>query len=325
MRSSSRRGFTLVELLVVITIIGILISLLLPAVQSAREAARRATCSNNLKQMGLASLQHEEAHGHFPTGGWGWGWAGDPDRGFSSAQPGGWHYNILPYIEQEALHEMGTGGNRAQGALRAASTVVLFHCPTRRRAATYPYTHGSPYVNIDRPPVVGRSDYAACGGDVNQGGCDYGPGSLTDGDNRTADSWANVLGGINSCNGVVCVHSEVKMAHVLDGASNTYLIGERYLDPDRYDDGVACDNDQGWDLGYDYDTNRWTNLSATPLQDRPGVSGCQQRFGSAHASGFHIVFCDGSVHKISYSIDPETHRRLGNRKDRMAIDFSELE
>ena len=100
-------GFTLVELLVVITIIGILIALLLPAVQSAREAARRTQCSNNLKQLALACLVHESTHGFFPTGGWGWHWVGDPDMGFDLKQPGGWIYNILPYIEQGALHDLG--------------------------------------------------------------------------------------------------------------------------------------------------------------------------------------------------------------------------
>ena len=106
-----RRAFTLVELLVVITIIGILIALLLPAVQQAREAARRAQCSNNLKQASLAMLQHEEKYKFLPTGGWGWFWVGLPDRGMGKTQPGGWLYCILPFIEQQPLYDLGSDGD----------------------------------------------------------------------------------------------------------------------------------------------------------------------------------------------------------------------
>ncbi len=101
------RGFTLVELLVVITIIGILIALLLPAVQAAREAARKLHCGNNLKQLALGALNHELAHGFFPSAGWGYLWVGDPDRGTGKEQPGCWVYATLPYVEQQALHDLG--------------------------------------------------------------------------------------------------------------------------------------------------------------------------------------------------------------------------
>ena len=99
-------GFTLVELLVVITIIGILIALLLPAVQAAREAARRLQCSNNLKQLGLGVLEHEESQGVFPSGGFGSKWVGDSDRGLGVRQPGSWMFSILPFIELDNLFQI---------------------------------------------------------------------------------------------------------------------------------------------------------------------------------------------------------------------------
>ena len=312
-------GFTLVELLVVITIIGILIGLLLPAVQSAREAARAAQCMNNVRQMAMAALHHAEAHGHFPTGGWGWRWAGDPDRGFSHRQPGGWHYNILPYLELDALHQMGAGltGEAKREAIgrRLQIPVSVFNCPTRRRSIAYPYVHGSPYFNAQRPPMIGRSDYAACSGDMAVPSIWQGPGSLPDGDAMSEEAWdAQPGGGHDEATGVIYRRSEIRIAHIRDGASNTYLLGERYLSPDDYFDGRSSGDDQGWDLGYDLDVNRWTHTDDAygPRRDTPGFSS-SRNFGSAHPAGFHMALCDGSVHRISYAIDPEIHRRLGHR------------
>jgi prepilin-type N-terminal cleavage/methylation domain-containing protein/prepilin-type processing-associated H-X9-DG protein len=143
MRSSkSIRGFTLVELLVVIAIIGILISLLLPAVQAAREAARRAQCVNNLKQLGLGCLNHESAVKMFPSAGIIAPLMGHPDAGVGFGQPGGWLFNILPYIEESTLYkaQQGKTGTPLQDAARLVDQTPLnaFYCPSRRPTQTYP-------------------------------------------------------------------------------------------------------------------------------------------------------------------------------------------
>jgi prepilin-type N-terminal cleavage/methylation domain-containing protein/prepilin-type processing-associated H-X9-DG protein len=304
---SQRLGFTLVELLVVIAIIGILIALLLPAVQAAREAARRMQCQNHLKQIGLASMVHEEFHGHYPTGGWAWNWAGESDRGFDKRQPAGWAFTILPYLEQELLFRMDSGltdaERRIAGRRQTETPVVTYYCPTRRSAIAYPFVHDPAFINIDRPNVIGRTDYAGCVGslwvpDPAANFSDYASGEAQE---VNPDS-----------NGVVFRVSSVTLSDITDGTSNTYLIGERNINPDMYTTGTETADDQGWDIGHDRDISRASQEAPAP--DRPG-SVRYRIFGSAHGSAFNMLLCDGSVHSIAYEIELAVHQHLGARND----------
>ena len=121
---NSRSASTLVELLVAIAIIGVLIAILLPAVQSARESARLAQCKNNLKNIGLGLLSYHDVHKQFPGGGWGHYWVGVPERGDGRGQPGGWIYAVLPFVEEGNLHDLGIGatGNAAIEQLNRLET-----------------------------------------------------------------------------------------------------------------------------------------------------------------------------------------------------------
>lgn len=303
-----RNGFTLVELLVVIAIIGMLVGLLLPAVQQAREAARQMQCNNNLHQIGIAALNHESQLQFYPSGGWSCGWAGDPDLGLGRTQPGGWTFSLLPYMEQNALFQLAADGNpsepnRAKITETLRTPLSIYICPSRRKAKLYPA--GSPAsANCNASDQLAKGDYASNYGVTDSVNTSGHPGSYSDALNDQGFVEQNY-------NGVILSTSEISTAEVTDGTSNTLLVGEKNKATNLYQLSCCCD-DNGLFCGADPDNGRVTKFR--PLQDRIGYVPRQQ-FGSPHAGALGFAMCDGSVHRISYSIDEETFQYLGNRAD----------
>lgn len=346
-------GFTLVELLVVIAIIGVLVALLLPAIQAAREAARRNSCKNNLKQLALGCLNHESTTKHFPTGGWGHDWIGDADRGSGQDQPGGWIYNVLPFIEEGAKHALPADGDKGliQAEQRAGALLLLqqpvnvINCPSRRTGTFVAGTTAGAKNcgNVSSDMLLGRGDYAASAGDRNIG---YGKGppsilaidfglykwDIIDGigslrkDIQFTDG-NGVL--VDQLTGVMFERSEMRMRNISDGTSNTYLCGERFINSDHYDTAQHTADNETWCTGSNNDNYR--PATKLPRADHPGPGPEGEAsedeggdlFGSAHPSTWHMAFCDGHVEGLSYDIDLLTLREQANRGN-AAVNLDDL-
>jgi prepilin-type N-terminal cleavage/methylation domain-containing protein/prepilin-type processing-associated H-X9-DG protein len=327
-----RGAFTLVELLVVIAIIGVLVALLLPAVQAAREASRRSKCMNSLRQFGLAFMNHHDTLQILPDGGENWSVTAYP-RSFqqgTGTQPGtpatapnqnwGWGYQILPYIEQTAVWQ-----NPSDEQVRGA-TLGIYFCSSRRRPMAIT-------VGPTVPPVpAGMLDYVG-----NAGTEAFLPPIQSQVVNGIEVDIPGAAVG-NGTDGVVVRRpgqfpnrgQSVRLAIITDGTSNTLLVGEKRLRPELLGRAQAHD-DQGFTSGWDRDEVCWGNVPPEP--DRRLQDGFYQ-FGSAHPSGFNAVFCDGSVRIIRYNIDSNNTvtatrplgvwQRLCKREDGLSVDDAGL-
>jgi prepilin-type N-terminal cleavage/methylation domain-containing protein len=321
------RGFTLVELLVVITIIGILIALLLPAVQAAREAARRSQCNNNLKQYGLALHNYHYSHNVFPPGTSSW----------DNPPYVGWQVRILPFAEQAPLFD------RVQAwAKQTAGSPAWYNAPigpnnlTARESVTVPYcmcpsdtserfrggwaqaSYSGSLGSQQTPSNNGACNIFFNGGSLANAGVNYeNPGGQS-GHGNTADP--SQISGMFSRFGMV-----IGMQHVTDGTSNTFFVGEILH--------VCTDHGEGW-----WSRNGGANAHAStsvPLNNMTTCPNSQKvthaactspdnwnfswGFRSKHPGGAQFLLVDGSSRFVSETIDYMTYQRLGARGDGQPI------
>lgn len=280
-----------------------------------------------MKQLALGCLNHESAMKRLPTNGWGFAWTGEADRGSGQRQPAGWIYNILPFIEEATLHGMGaglSGSARAAAHLDRLSTAIQgINCPSRR-AGLFPWAMSWSFVNAGKPTQVARSDYAANGGDryVSPGApsppawssaapnSDAGPANLSEGESQRGIVTFTDKDG--SATGVFFVGSRTPLNNILDGLTHTLLLGEKYLDPNRYSDGQDNSDNEAALIGCNQDITRWSDLP--PLNDTRGL-GDGTRFGGAHVGVVGLTYCDGSTRFIDINVSPAIFKSLGNRKD----------
>ena len=290
-RSPGRGGFTLIELIVVIAIIGILIGLILPAVQKVREAATRAQCGNNLHQIGIAFHDHHGTHQYFPSGGWDW-WSTPTYIGslpaVGEAQHAGWGFQILPFIEGDTAWRGGQANNDLDRTRVAVGTTnKVFFCPSRRGPQTVVFTNPGYLDGI--PTVCALCDYAA-------------------------SNWEET--------GVLRYRYPTRFAEITDGTSSTLLAGDKRLNL-AFLGRAVDDDDTGYATGFDQDVIRSTDVPPAPDYRAPAGTG-ERRFGSSHTGGFNAVFADASVHFIPYAVDPTVFRYLGSKNDNQPIDTSDF-
>ena len=296
----ARGAFTLIELLVVIAIIGVLIVLLLPAVQKVRETANVVQCKNNLKQIGLAFHNHYFTYRIFPTAGNG-DWLkrtmvnGSPALG--PDQNWGWGYQILPFLEQANVWSAPTDAQVLKTPIKE------YFCPSRRL----------PMAFVSRGDLRAMMDYAG------SAGTDGGPPASGNGTNGLL---------VRGTSGVTI---RLNAEGIPDGASNTLLVSEKQLNiaefgPNQWND------DEGYTAGYDQDTVCWALKPPWPdSRNLADYNNSDGRFGSSHTTLFNAVFADGAVHAIRYDIQSNTSatnlgvwQRLCIRNDGQPINWDGL-
>jgi prepilin-type N-terminal cleavage/methylation domain-containing protein/prepilin-type processing-associated H-X9-DG protein len=331
-----RAGFTLVELLVVIAIIGVLVALLLPAVQAAREAARRTQCKNNVKQWTMACLLHMDAQKALPTAGWYGIFPTDPKRTRTKTADGkprtlkdqswGWMYQVTPYIERTAL--WSTSNDMV--VHRDGPTDAV--CPSRRsRTLRYQWL-----------PATGEmlSDYAGNAGDTGPDPGATGTRGLTP-LGRTS-SQVHHTGAIITQDRDLLASGRlenplISTENIEDGTSNTMLIGEKYVPSNAYD-GAAWGDNFSWTIGSDWEGVRYADYRGAvpaittlnpPMNDTPvqgTLSGLGElpcdcwNFGAPHPAAFNAGFCDGSVRAITYDVNSKLFMAICNRSDGLSHD-----
>jgi len=269
-KNPTRSGFTLVELLVVIAIIGVLVALLLPAVQAAREAARRMQCQNHLRQFGLALHNYHDAMGKFPPAA---AWDGNTNLTTAVNCISAFAI-IMPYYEQQGLQNLWdfkVNHNHANNLPAAGTTLKIMFCPSRR----------SPMKN---------GNYAAA---------DYALSAGT-GYDQTAD--------LEQHKGMFNTNSNIRMADVTDGTSNTFAIGEKFVDAKNraQTDGPA------YRWGYHSTRNTVSPMNRYPLSP---WGDADVTFGSQHPTGANFVFADGSVRFLPENINLQLYQWLSNKAD----------
>ena len=347
----NRRGFTLVELLVVIAIIGILIGMLLPAVQQVREAARRTECMNNLRQLALGAINFESSRMHFPTAGDCSDSYHDPDQSnmpFFDFENAGWMFQVLPFIEQANLESQRKPFGWWGGSPEMVSNAVpSFNCPSRgARFATWGLFQ------------IGLGDYAGVAGpfaDENGNVPNYGLTFSTSSDPNPNES-STVFTGIiakgghgNTSSGNATKYTKIGFGQITDGSSNTFLFVEKAVNAQYYNVSRTSQFQDWWDTGYfhnaDYATlrmfsvasqNAWfgpeelSSIADNATRSDSWIDSSSDNrtrelgFGSAHAGAMNAALGDGSTHSVSSDASLENLIRVGRRSDGFSVNVNEL-
>ena len=322
------RGFTLIELLVVIAVISLLIALLLPAVQQAREAARRAQCKNNLKQIGLALHNYHDAHNTLPPG-FIQLWL-PPPQPIPMRNHFGWGAFILSFLDQGPLYkrinfslplndgDISMTGNPSTGnAMVASTSLPVFLCPSDS-SILHDGLYSATCTNVANAQLTDQATSNYAGNEGIGSNPTFVPGFGTTDSNGTPYA-----------EGVLFMNSHIRIGDITDGSSQTFLVGEHNLTQGpnqqkaiKYWCGSPCYGPEG--VGSITSNVRINNSHETQL-----VWGSQSDFSSKHVGGAHFLFCDGSVKFISEDIDSDpltfsgpnigTYQRLSHRSDGLVI------